>query len=54
MANIDTGAIHIGTLLRDSKQYLVPEFQRDYSWESEQIEQLWVDIFDSIAGKSDD
>lgn len=54
MANIDTGAIHIGTLLRDSKQYLVPEFQRDYSWESEQIEQLWSDIFDAIDGKSAD
>ena len=46
VANIDTGAINIGTLLRDGKSYSVPDFQRDYSWENEQIDQLWDDLND--------
>lgn len=29
-----------------SKKYLIPDFQRPYSWEKEQCEKLWDDIID--------
>ena len=33
------------TALIDGKlQYLIPVFQRDYSWTAEQCEQLWQDV----------
>lgn len=31
-------------ILGNGKSYLVPKFQRDYSWENEQLELLWQDI----------
>ncbi len=32
-------------ILSSRKKYFVPKFQRDYSWESEQLEDLWHDIY---------
>lgn len=49
MSSIDTGACYIGTILRDGKPYLVPKFQRDYSWKNEQISLLWEDMFRSLS-----
>ncbi|MCG7519642.1 DUF262 domain-containing protein [Ruegeria sp. Ofav3-42] len=54
MANIDTGATNVGTMLRDGKRYSVPEFQRDFSWESEQVDQLWDDFQAAILNQNDD
>ena len=54
MANIDTGAINVGTILRDGKRYSVPEFQRDFSWEAEQVDQLWDDFLAAIRNQRDD
>jgi uncharacterized protein with ParB-like and HNH nuclease domain len=34
------------TILGNGKYYFVPKFQRNYSWESEQCEDLWLDIMD--------
>lgn len=31
-------------LLSNGIKYTVPRFQRDYSWEQEQWEDLWADI----------
>jgi putative SOS response-associated peptidase YedK len=28
----------------EAKQFIVPVFQRDYSWETKQCQQLWKDI----------
>ncbi|MEX0348229.1 MAG: DUF262 domain-containing protein [Paracoccaceae bacterium] len=53
MANIDTGAINVGTMLRDGKRYSVPEFQRDFSWEAEQVDQLWDDFQAAIQNHRD-
>lgn len=36
-------------ILGNGKKYIVPKFQRDYSWESEQLETLWEDMQDMIA-----
>ncbi len=54
LANIDTGAINVGTILRDGKRYSVPEFQRDFSWEAEQVDQLWDDFLAAIRNQRDD
>jgi uncharacterized protein with ParB-like and HNH nuclease domain len=51
MANkIDSRTISIGELLSSTSScFKVPSYQRDYSWEKEQVEQLWNDIIDNIA-----
>lgn len=38
-------------ILRNGKYYLIPKFQRDYSWENEHWENLWEDISALKAGK---
>ncbi len=38
-------------ILGNGKQYYVPRFQRDYSWENEHWENLWADILDLTSGK---
>ena len=35
-------------LLGNGTTYIVPPFQRDYSWEEEQWEDLWLDIVDIV------
>lgn len=37
----ETTLVH---LLEGEKQYLVPLYQRTYSWKREQLDQLWSDI----------
>lgn len=37
-------------VLGNGIKYEVPKFQRDYSWEVEQLEILWEDIEDLIKG----
>ncbi len=34
----------LSELLGNAAKYTVPHFQRDYSWEQEQWEDLWTDI----------
>lgn len=38
----------IGDLLSVNKKYIVPRFQREYSWKSEEVAELWKDISSSI------
>ena len=38
-------------LVNGTKQFIIPAFQRDYSWTSEQCQQMWNDIM--RAGSSD-
>lgn len=43
------------TLIQGNKQFVIPVFQRDYSWTLEQCEQLWIDVLragDANAGNS--
>ena len=30
------------------RRYVIPRFQREYSWEAEELEELWDDLLDSI------
>ena len=38
-------------LVNGTKQFIIPAFQRDYSWTTEQCQQMWDDIV--RAGSSD-
>ncbi|MDR0891694.1 MAG: DUF262 domain-containing HNH endonuclease family protein [Mediterranea sp.] len=40
----NTTTINFGTLLRSTTRYIVPKYQRDYSWDTEQWDDLWQDI----------
>jgi hypothetical protein len=35
---------HVTNLLEDAKQFIVPIFQRDYSWGTKHCQQLWKDV----------
>lgn len=48
MAKILSDSAEVGNLLTAARGYSVPPYQRDYSWESEQIEALWDDIISII------
>ncbi len=40
----DTSSITFRQLMGNGLRYEVPKFQRDYSWEEEQWDDLWFDI----------
>ena len=40
----DSTTNHFGSLIRSGMKYIIPKFQRDYSWDSEQWDDLWADI----------
>ena len=35
------------------RRYVIPRFQREYSWEAEELEELWNDLLDSIKIEND-
>lgn len=41
--------VKISDLLSVNKTYIVPRFQREYSWNREQISELWNDIISNIS-----
>lgn len=49
--NFDTNNKTLGGLLGNGITYTVPTFQRDYSWEQEQWEDLWLDILDIVEAE---
>lgn len=53
--DIKTSTKTLKTIYGDEeKLYVVPEYQRDYSWKVEHVEELWDDIWKSwYSGKSD-
>ncbi len=44
----NTGASSIQELLQSNSRFLVPKFQRNYSWNSERVEALWNDLMDNF------
>jgi Protein of unknown function DUF262/Protein of unknown function (DUF1524) len=48
---IAPGAETVGTLLSAPNTFFVPDYQRDYSWTSEETSELWDDIEALITGK---
>ncbi|HHZ4517774.1 TPA: DUF262 domain-containing protein, partial [Escherichia coli] len=43
----------ISELLSVNRKYVVPRFQREYSWVKEQINELWYDVISNIKLESD-
>jgi hypothetical protein len=41
---LDTSTITLGDLFSNGKIYKIPPFQRDYSWVTEQCEDIWTDL----------
>lgn len=49
----DSTTNHFGSLIRSGGKYIIPKFQRDYSWDMEQWDDLWQDIESMIAEKGE-
>lgn len=49
----NTTTSHFGSLIGNGRKYIVPKFQRDYSWDVEQWDDLWQDIERMIDDKTD-
>ena len=49
----DSTTNHFSSLIRNGGKYIIPKFQRDYSWDVEQWDDLWQDIQNMIAEQSD-
>lgn len=50
---LNTRTTNLLELIGNGRMYRVPPYQRDYSWEEEQWEDLWNDIID-LRGRPDD
>ena len=40
-------------IINGNKQFIIPVFQRDYSWTTEQCHQMWDDIMGTSSGDVD-
>ena len=49
---LDTKTVNLNDILGNGKIYRVPQFQRDYSWEHDNWEDLWNDIELAAESKS--
>lgn len=49
----DSTTNHFGSLIRGGGKFIIPKFQRDYSWDTEQWEDLWLDIENMIFERGD-
>ncbi len=49
---MDTKTVNLNEILGNGKIYRVPQFQRDYSWEEDNWEDLWNDIEKAAETKS--
>lgn len=49
----DSTTNHFGSLIRSGGKFVIPKFQRDYSWDVEQWDDLWQDIEAMLEEKSD-
>ncbi len=47
----DTSTLTLRKILGNGLTYTIPKFQRDYSWETEQWDDLWQDLIDLYEGK---
>lgn len=45
---------YIGTYLNTTDKFVVPPYQREYSWTTENCDKLWQDIDDFLASHSED
>lgn len=45
---IDTQQLKLKTMLEDESKYVIPRFQREYSWTDEIIKEFWKDLIDVV------
>ena len=45
----DTGATTFEQILTSKTEFLVPKFQRNYSWSDEKVDRLWADIMENFV-----
>lgn len=50
----NTSTENFSTVIGNNKKFIVPRFQRNYSWDSEQWDDLWQDIDSMILSEEDD
>jgi len=51
--SLETATVDFLDLIGNGKQYSVPAYQRDYSWDEEHWDDLWSDIV-AMADAADD
>ena len=49
----NTSTNNYSAIIGNNKKFTVPKFQRDYSWDAEQWDDLWQDIENMINGQED-
>lgn len=49
---MQAGETTLKEIIQGEKQYIVPLFQRSYSWGKPQWEQLWSDIVELLENES--
>lgn len=49
----NTSTNNFSTIIGNNKKFMVPKFQRDYSWTSEQWDDLWQDV-ETMISENDD
>ncbi len=51
---LDTKTLTLNEILGNGKIYFVPQFQRDYSWEQDNLDDLWADLLtiNSTSGEA--
>lgn len=52
-ALLNTSTATLGELFSNGRTYSIPRYQRDYAWSEENWEELWLDIQNAHATKSD-
>ncbi len=54
MAPIFSEVISLGRFLRSERAFVVPRFQRNYSWDEDHVEIFWRDVFNIFAEHDSD
>ena len=45
----ETSAVSILDLFQGEPRFIVPRFQRNYSWDKEKVEALWIDLIENFS-----
>lgn len=49
----NTSTENFSSIIGNNRKFYVPKFQRDYSWDKEQWDDLWMDIDSMLKGNTD-
>src|SRR5512138_3071120 len=51
-SSITSQVMSLGSMLRSGDTYIVPPYQRNYSWEKIQFSDFWTDVSKTFGGAS--